>query len=73
MFTVALFTIVKTCPSMDECVKKHTHTHTMENYAAIKGKEFQSVELRWMNLESLIQSEVGQKDKYNILTHIYGI
>ena len=51
----------------------HTHTHTMENYAAIKGKEFQSVELRWMNLESLIQSEVGQKDKYNILTHIYGI
>ena len=73
MFTVALFTIVKTCPSMEECVKKHTHT--MENQAATKGKEFQSAESRWMNLEPLIQSEAGQeeKDKYHILTQIYGV
>ena len=36
---------------------------------------FESVLMRWMKLESVIQSEVSQKDKdqYNILTHIYGI
>ena len=36
---------------------------------------FESVLMKWMNLESIIQSEVSQKekDKYHILTHIYGI
>ena len=36
---------------------------------------FESVLMRWMKLESIIQSEVSQKDKdhYSILTHIYGI
>ena len=47
----------------------------MEYYSAIKRNTFQSVLMRWMNLEPIIQSEVSQKgkDKYHILTHIYGI
>ena len=44
-------------------------------YSAIKRNPFESVLKRWMNLEPIIQSEVSQKekDKYRILTHIYGI
>ena len=47
----------------------------MEYYAAIKKNTFESVLMRWMKLELIIQSEVIQKEKhqYNILTHIYGI
>ena len=47
----------------------------MEYYSAIKKNSFESVLMRWMKLEPIIQSEVSQKDKdhYNILTHIYGI
>ena len=47
----------------------------MEYYSAIKKNSFESVQMRWMKLEPIIQSEVSQKDKdrYNILTHIYGI
>ena len=47
----------------------------MEYYSAIKRNAFESLLMRWMNLESIIQSEVSQKekDKYHILTHIYGI
>ena len=47
----------------------------MEYYSAIKMNTFESVLMRWMNLEHIIQSEVSQKekDKYHILTHIYGI
>ena len=45
----------------------------MEYYSAINRKAFESVIMRGMNLESIIQSEVNQKekDKYHILTHIY--
>lgn len=41
----------------------------------IKRNKFESVELRWMNLEPVTQSEVNQKEKnkYHVLTHIYGI
>ena len=47
----------------------------MEYYSAIKRNLFETVLMRWMNLESIIQSEVSQKEKYKyrILTHIYGI
>ena len=47
----------------------------MEYYSAIKKNTFESVLMRWMNLEPIIQSEVSQKekDKYRILTHVYGI
>ena len=48
---------------------------TMEYYSAIKKNSFESVLMRWMKLEPIIQSEVSQKEKhqYSILTHIYGI
>ena len=47
----------------------------MEYYSAIKRNAFESVLMRWMNLEPIIQSEVSQKgkDKYRILMHIYRI
>ena len=78
MFTEALFTIARTwkqprCPSTDEWIKKLWYIYTVDYYSAIKGNTFESVLKRWMNLESIIQSEVSQKekDKYRILTHIY--
>ena len=51
------------------------HIYTMEYYSAIKRNTFESVLMKWMNLEPIIQSEVTQKekDKYLILMHIYGI
>ena len=51
------------------------YIYTMEYYLAIKRKVFESVLMRWMNLEPTIQSKVSQeeKDKYHILMHIYGI
>ena len=47
----------------------------MEYYSATKRNDFESVLMRWMNLEPIIQSEVSQKekDKYHTLTHIHGI
>ena len=51
------------------------YIYTMEYYSAIKRNSFESVLMRCMKLEPIIQSEVSQKDKdqYSILTHIYGI
>ena len=79
-FTAALFTIARTwkqpgCPSTDELIKRLWYIYTVEYYSAIKRKTSGSVLMRWMNLESITQSEVSQKekDKYHILTHIYGI
>ena len=47
----------------------------MDYYSTIKRKAFESVLMRWTNLEPVTQSEVSQKekDKYRILTHIHGI
>ena len=80
LFTVALFTIARTwkqprCPLTDEWVKKLWYIYTMEYYSAIKRNAFESVLIKWINLEPIIKSEVNQKekDKYRILTHIYGI
>ena len=51
------------------------HMYTMEYYSAIKRNEIELFVVRWMDLESVIQSEVSQKEKnkYHMLTHIYGI
>ena len=51
------------------------YIYTMEYYSAIKRNAFESVLMRWMNLEPIIQSEVREKekDKYCLLTHIYRI
>ena len=53
----------------------NTFINTMEYYSTIKRNAFESVLMRWMKLEPIIQSEVSQKEKhhYSILTHIYGI
>ena len=49
--------------------------YTMEYYSAVKKNTSESVLMRWMKLEPIIQSEVNQKEKhqYSILTLIYGI
>ena len=59
----------------DKWIRKLWYIYTMEYYSAIKKNSFESVLMRWMKLEPIIQSEVSQKDKdhYSILTHIYGI
>ena len=81
MFITALFTIARTwkqpkCPSTDEWIKMW-HIYTMEYYSAIKRNETELFVVRWMemDLETVIQSEVSQKEKkqYHMLTHIYGI
>ena len=55
--------------------RKLWYIYTMEYYSAIKKDTFESVLMRWMKLEPIIQSEVSQKEKYkySILMHIYGI
>ena len=80
MFIAALFTIARAwkqpkCPSTDEWRKKMWHMYTMEYYSAIKGNETELFVVRCMGLESVIQSEVSQKEKnkYRMLTQIYGI
>ena len=80
MFTAALSTIGRTwkqckCPSTDEWIKKMWYIYTMEYYSAIKRNETELFVVRWMDLESVIQSEVShkEKNKYRMLTHIYGI
>ena len=80
MFIVALFTIARTwkqprCPSEDEWIRKQWYIYTMEYYSAIKKNAVESVLMRWMKLEPVIQSEVSQEEKhqYSILMHIYGI
>ena len=56
--------------SMDKEVVVHIHNEILLSH---KRNTFESVLMRWMNLETIIQTEVSQKDKYCILTHIYGI
>ena len=67
----ALFTIARTwkqpkCPSTGEWIKKMWHIYTMEYYSAIKRNETELFVVRWMELESVIQSEVSQKEEKQI-------
>ena len=80
MFIAALFIIAKTwkqpkCPSTDEWIKEMWYIYTMEYYSAIKRNEMRSFVEMWMDLETVIQSEISQKEKnkYHILMHICGI
>ena len=63
------------CPSADKWIRNLWYTYTMECYSAVKKNAFESVLMRWMKLEGVIQTEVSQKEKhqYSILMHIYGI
>ena len=68
MFIAAIFTVTRTwkqprCPSTDERIKKLWYIYTMEYYSARKRNVFESVLVRWMNLEPVIQSDVSQKEK----------
>ena len=80
MFIAALLTIAKTwkqpkCPLTDDWIKKMWYIYTLEYYSAIEKNERMPFIERWMDLESVIQSEVSQKEKnkYCIFTHICGI
>ena len=79
VFTAALFIIARMwkqprCPSADKWIKLW-YIYIMEYHSAINKNAFESVLMRWLKLEPIIQSEVSQKEKhqYSILTHIYGI
>ena len=57
---------------IDRWMDKVWYIYTMEYHSAIKRNTFESVLMKWMNIERIIQSEVSQeeKDEYCILTHI---
>ena len=70
MFITALFIIHRTwkqprCPSAYKWIRKLWYIYTMECYSAIKKNTFESVLMRWMKLEPIIQSEVSQKENTN--------
>ena len=70
MSITALFTITRTwkqprCPLADEWIRKLWCIYTMEYYSAIKKNTFETVLMRWMKLEPIIQSEVSQKKNTN--------
>ena len=79
MFIAAPFTIAETekqpkCPLTDEWIKKMWHINTMEHYSAIKKNEM-PFSATWVELETLILSEVSQKDKdkYHMISHIWNL
>ena len=74
MSIAALFTIARTWKqpiyqSAEELIRKLWYMYTMEYYSAIKQNTFESVVMKWMNLEPITFNEVSQKekDKYCIL------
>ena len=77
MFIAALFIVARTwkqprCPSADEWIRKLWYIYTMEYHSAIKKNTFESVLMRWMKLEPIIQSEVSQKEKHQYsITNAY--
>ena len=80
MFIAALFIIAKTwkqpkCPSTDEWIKKMWYIYTVEYYSPIKKNKIMPFTATCMELETLILSEVSQKekDKYYMISLISGI
>ena len=76
MFIAALFVIARTwkqprCPSADEWIGKPWYIYTMEYYSAIKKTTFESVLMRWMKLEPIIQSEIRKKNTNTVYKPIY--
>ena len=79
MFITALFTIARTwkqprCPLADEWIKKLWYIYKMEYYSAIKKNAFESVLMRWMKLEPIIQSEVERNTPIQYInTYIWNL
>ena len=80
MFTAALFRVVRTCkhpkcPSTEEWMERIWYTYTVEYTLLIEKNKIVSYIVTWMDPESVMQSDVGQREKkkYHILTHIGGI
>ena len=78
--TAALFTVAKTwkqpkCPSTNDWIRKMWYIYTMEYYSAIKENEIMPFAATWMELETLILSEMSQKDKdkYHMISLISDI
>jgi len=78
MFIAALFTIARTwkqpkCPLIDDWIRKMWYIYTMEYYSAIKKNKIMLFAATWMELETLILSEVSQKekDKYHMISHMW--
>ena len=69
MFITALFTMARTwkqprCSLTDEWIKKMWYIYTMEYYSTIKRNDFESIVVRWMNLEPVIQKRgEGERDR----------
>ena len=79
MFIAALFTISKCwkqpkCPSVNEWIKKPWYIYTMEYYAAERKKELLTFVTAWMDLESIMLSEIRKvvKEKYHMISPISG-
>ena len=79
MFIAAQLTIAKCwkhpkCPSVNECIRKLWYINTVEYYAAERKKELLPFDTAWMELESILLSEISQvvKDKYHIISPISG-
>ena len=79
MFIAAQFTIAKCwkqpkCPSVEEWIKKLWYIYTVEYYTAERKKKFLSFVTAWMELESIMPSEISQamKDKYHIISPLTG-
>jgi len=78
MFIAALCIITRTWkqpkwPSAYKWMTKLWHMYTVKYYSTIKSNTFESVLMRWMDLEPIIQNEASQKDRFFVLKHIYGI
>ena len=79
MFIAAQFTIVKywkqpKCPSANEWIKKLWYIYTMEYYAAERKNELIPFATAWMELESIMLSEISQmmRDKYHMISPLTG-
>ena len=72
VFIAALFIIARTwkqprCPSADKWIRKLWYIYTMEYYSAIIKNTSESVLMRWMKLEPIIQSEEARKKNINVV------
>ena len=79
MFIATQFTIAKCwkqpkCPTINEWIKKLWHIYTMQCYAAERKKELLPFAIEWMDLESIMLSEISQvvRDKYHMMSLLTG-